>query len=169
MLPNRLRRLLPGHQSSAAWIKKAWDITSLLPGGAKIYSRFLAASIPYTGTIGAEFVDLEPGFALVRMRDRRALRNHLGSVHAIALCNLAEVTGNAALACALPEDARFIVTRLDMRYLKKARGTISATCHCAPNYGSERREVQLDVELHDEAGVLVARAALFTLIGPVKS
>ncbi len=168
MLPERLRDLLPGRQSSAAWIRKAWEIASMLPGGSKVYSRFLAASIPYTGSIGAEVVDLNPGFALVQMRDRRAVRNHLGSVHAIALCNLAELTGNAALASALPDDARFIVTRLDTRYLKKARGTITASCHCAPHFSSERQEVQLDVELRDDQGVLVAKAALYSLIGPAK-
>ena len=169
MLQDRLRALLPGARGSAAWIRRSWELASSVPGGRKIYNRFLGAAIPYTGSIGAEVLSLEDGFALVRMRDHRFVRNHLGSVHAIALCNLAELTGNAALASALPDDARFIVTRLDMRYLKKARGAITASCHTQPSFTSERQEVPLSVELHDEDGVLVARADLYSLIGPLKS
>ncbi len=60
------------------------------------------------------------------MRDRRAVRNHLDCVHAIALANLAELAGNVALAYSLPDDARFIVSGMEIEYVKKARGTITA-------------------------------------------
>lgn len=154
---------------SAAWIRKAWDALSGLPGGCKVYSRLLGQVIPYTGSIRAEVRDLQPGFALVQMRDRPHLRNHLGSLHAIALSNLAELTGNAALAASLPDDARFIVTRLDIRYLKKARGTITGTCHCPPQLSNEKRELELAVELRDPEEQLVATATLYSLVGPTKS
>jgi acyl-coenzyme A thioesterase PaaI-like protein len=167
MLPERLQALLPNANSSAVWIRKAWEVLSPLPGGRKIYSRLLATAIPYTGSIRAEVVDLQPGFALVRLRDRRSVRNHVESIHAIALCNLVELTGNAALACSLADDARFIVTRLDMRYLKKARGTISGVCHCPPELSSERRELELKVELRNEQDELVATGTLTTLVGPL--
>ena len=60
------------------------------------------------------------------MADRRAVRNHLDCVHAIALANLAELAGNVALVYSLPDDARFIVSGMEIEYLKKARGTITA-------------------------------------------
>ena len=60
------------------------------------------------------------------MADRRAVRNHLDCVHAIALANLAELAGNVALAYSLPDDARFIVSGMEIEYLKKARGMITA-------------------------------------------
>ena len=54
------------------------------------------------------------------------MRNHLDCVHAIALANLAELAGNVALVYSLPDDARFIVSGMEIEYLKKARGTITA-------------------------------------------
>lgn len=167
MLPSSLMSKLQ-LGDSAAWIRKAWDTLEGVPGGRALYSRMLGVAIPYTGSIRAEVQQLSPGFARVELPDRRSVRNHLSSVHAIALCNLAELTGNAALAYSLPDDARFIVKRLDTRYLAKARGTISATCHCPENLTNERREFELHVQMHDRDGQLVAEATLTTLVGPVK-
>jgi acyl-coenzyme A thioesterase PaaI-like protein len=102
------------------------------------------------------------------MRDRYRVRNHLQSVHAVALVNLAELTGNLALAYSLPDDARFIVAGLSIDYLKKARGTIRGVCDCPVPETSERREYEVVVSLRNEAGEEVARATLRSLVGPKK-
>lgn len=154
--------------TSVRWIRTLWDQLSPLPGGNQVFSRLLGMRIPYTGSIKPEVLRLAPGYASVQMRDRRALRNHVNSVHAVALMNLAELTGNAALAYSLPEDARFIVTELSMRYLKKARGTIAARCQCTPVTSNERQAYPLEVQLFDPQGDLVAVATLQTLVGPIK-
>src|SRR5690606_20099926 len=97
-----------------------------LPGGPKLFDAFMAQNIPYTGSIRAEVEVLRAGYAKVFLKDRPAVRNHLASIHAAALANLAEYAGNLALAYSLPDDARFIVKTLHVEYLKKARGTLSA-------------------------------------------
>ena len=111
--------------------------------------------------------DFERGQARVRLVQRRAIENHLGSIHAIALANLAELTGNLALAYAMPDDARFIVTSLAIDYVKKARGSIEAICKCTPPDSSERREYPLEVHISDAHGALVASAHIRTLVSPV--
>jgi acyl-coenzyme A thioesterase PaaI-like protein len=161
--PQRLRSMGAG-----AWIREGWKHLSGIPGGRRVFSRLLGIGIPYTGSIHAEVLALEPGYAKVALDDRRAVRNHLDSIHAIALTNLGELTGNLALVCALPDDGRFIVTKLSIEYKKKARGRIIAECRCEPPTSTERREYELSVTLRDASETVVAQVVLTTLVGTTR-
>jgi len=162
--PERLRTMGVG-----AWIREGWRGLHGLPGGRRLFSRLLGLAIPYTGSIGAEVLALEPGYAKVALGDRRAVRNHLDSIHAIALANLGELTGNLALVSALPDDGRFIVTKLAIEYKKKARGRLVAECRCEPPTSTERREYELLVTIRDAHEVVVASVVLTTLVGTTRS
>lgn len=161
--PRRLRAMGPG-----AWIRQGWQRLNTIPGGRRVFSRLLGLAIPYTGSIGAEVLALEPGYARVALDDRRAVRNHLSSIHAIALTNLGELTGNLALVVALPDDGRFIVTKLSIEFKKKARGRIVAECRCEPPTSTERREYELFVTLRDSSDAVVATVVLTTLVGTTR-
>lgn len=150
-------------------IRDLWDRMSSVPGGRTLFSRAVGLMAPYTGTIRAKVVALERGRSEVRMADRWAVRNHLRSVHAVALANLAELTGNVALAYSMPDDARFIVAGMDLDYVKKARGTITGRCECPVPETNERHEYRVPVTLHDPSGDVVVRATLRTLVGPKRS
>lgn len=150
-------------------IREAWDRLSRVPGGKSLFSKGIGLAAPYTGTIGAHVEVLTTGHSEVTLRDRRSVRNHLDCVHAIALCNLAELAGNVALAYSMPDDARFIVAGLSIDYLKKARGTIRAVVDCPVPTTSERKEYDVPVSMVDPSGQVVARATLKTLVGPKKS
>jgi hypothetical protein len=103
----------------------------------------------------------------VELADRRRVRNHLDSIHAVALMNLAELSTGLALNTALPDDARAILVRLTIEYVKKARGTLTSACDLAPVASSERREVEVAAEIRDAQGEVVARAAALWLVGRV--
>lgn len=163
-----LARLLPNIEKSGNPIREAWNRLHALPGGAQMFSRLVGMLAPYTGSIGAQVVELEAGRSRVILRDRRGVRNHLRSIHAVALANLAELTGNIVVAYSLPDDARFIVTGMSITYHKKARGTLTGTCEIDVPRSSERVEIQVPVTISDEAGDVVARATLHTLVGPKK-
>jgi acyl-coenzyme A thioesterase PaaI-like protein len=150
------------------FVRAAWDRLHGLPGGKRVFSSMIGRAAPYTGTIGSRVVELARGHSRVELTDRKAVRNHLRSVHAVALVNLAELTGNVAVAYSLPDDARFIVAGLEIAYLKKARGTITGVCDVDVPQTSERHEMPVVVDMLDSSGDVVARATLRTLIGPKK-
>lgn len=150
-------------------IRYAWDRLSGIPGGKVLFSKLIGRAAPYTGTIDARVRSLAEGRSEVTLRDRRSVRQHLQSIHAIALANLAELAGNVALAYSLPPDARFIVAGMSIEYTKKARGTIRAIGECPAIVSSDEREYEVVVRMQDDAGDEVARATLRTLVGPKKN
>lgn len=149
-------------------IRAQWDRLSPLPFGKTLFSFLMGRVVPYTGTIGARVEELRPGHATVTLRDRRRVRNHLGSVHAVALLNLGEVTSGLALVYALPPEARSILKGLSMEYHKKARGTLVATCDAPVPEGSREREYELEAVIRDGEGDVVATATARWLVGPRK-
>ena len=147
-------------------VRPLWDRLVRLPGGPRMFSFLLGRLAPYTGSIRPRVLELRDGYARVAMRDRRAVRNHLRSIHAIALMNLAEVATGLALLYGLPGSSRAILTGLSITYVKKARGPLTAEATAvAPPSGVET-EVEIDTEIVDEGGEVVARATARWLVGP---
>jgi acyl-coenzyme A thioesterase PaaI-like protein len=163
-----LRKLLPlgKLEGNVNLIKQAWNVLSVMPGGKAIFSRLVGTMAPYSSTIHAQITVLRTGYAEATMADRRAVRNHLDCVPAIALVNLAELAGNVAVAYSMPDDARFIVSGLEIEYVKKARGTITAIGEPPAVKTNARAAYDVPVTLRDAKGADVARAVLHTLIGP---
>lgn len=147
-------------------VRAAWDRLEKIPGGRHVFSRLIGRLAPYTGTLGAVVRELGDGYARVTLDDRKAVRNHLSCVHAVALANLVELTGNLALAYSLPDDARFIVSGMSLDYVKKARGTITGECRIPPIQSSMRNEYDVPVTLKDPRGEVVVNGMLRTLVGP---
>jgi acyl-coenzyme A thioesterase PaaI-like protein len=161
-----LAKLLPRPNGQRNTLRVAWDVLSGVPGGKVVFSRLVGRMAPYTGSIHATVTVLRAGYAEVQMQDRRAVRNHLDCVHAIALANLAELAGNVALAYSLPDDARFIVSGMEIEYLKKARGTIVAVGEPPIPRTSQRAQFDVPVTLRDAGGDDVAKVILRSLVGP---
>lgn len=147
-------------------IRDAWLRLRRLPAGDRLFSWALGRMVPYTGSIGAVVRELSPGRARVELSDRRKVRNHLDSIHAVALMNLAEMSTGLALNTGLPDDARAILVRLTIEYVKKARGTLTSECAIELPATNERREVPVAAVIRDEAGEVVAKAEARWLVGP---
>ncbi len=145
---------------------RLWRALSPLPGGTWIFSRVLGFMVPYTGSIHPHVRMLEPGHARVEIGDRRALRNHLRSVHAIALSNLAEVTSGLAMLVGLPPNVRGIPISLSIQFRKKARGTLVGESAVTIPEVSDTVEHEVRASIRDGQGDVVAEATVRWRLAP---
>ena len=148
-----------------------WRRLSALPGGARLFSWLLGRAVPYSGSIRARVEELEPGRVRVRLADRRALRQHLGSVHAVALVNLGELATGLAMLTAIPPHLRGIVVRLEAEYRAKARGVLIAESSAAPPAEAQQAtdsEHWVETEIRDASDTVVAVVRALWRIGPRK-
>ncbi|HEX2717194.1 MAG TPA: DUF4442 domain-containing protein [Gemmatimonadaceae bacterium] len=153
----------------AATIRDLWHRFAPLPAGRWLFSRVLGRIVPYTGSIRPDVRELGPGGAVIALHDRRAVRNHLNSLHALALANLAELTTGLPLAFGVQPAARTILVSLTVDFVKKARGTVTATSSFPPPDATRDGEIEIPVEIRDAAGDVVTRARARWRYGPLPS
>jgi acyl-coenzyme A thioesterase PaaI-like protein len=158
-----MSRAAPGERLLSLWRQCA-----RLPFGRAIFGTVFGRMVPYSASIGASVLSLEPGHARLSLRDRRAVRNHLGSVHAVALTNLGELTSGLAMTSALPEGVRGIVLRIETEYRKKARGTLMAESRVSVPAVTGDTDFDVTAEIRDTSGEVVAEVRVKWRLGPVR-
>jgi acyl-coenzyme A thioesterase PaaI-like protein len=138
-------------------LKKIYDVLAPLPLGTWLVTRCFSLAAPYSGTVKPHIIELRDGFCHVSIKDRRRIRNHLRSVHAIALMNLGEMITGLPLTYTLPENARAILTHMEMDYKKKARGELHGYCRFKlEKEDYEQEDIELTGEIKDKQGDTVA-------------
>jgi acyl-coenzyme A thioesterase PaaI-like protein len=149
-------------------IIRTWNFLSKFPGGPFIFNKYLGYLIPYSGSISARVIELSSGSSRIELRERRAVRNHLGSVHAVALMNLGELASGLALITSIPQDARAILVKYSINFIKKARGTLTAQSRCDRILSADPRDIELGAEIRNEQGEKVAQVTATWKVGPKK-
>lgn len=130
--------------------------TTRLPGGKRLFSLMFARQAPYFGTIRPLVHDLRPDFCEVRFSKRRAVENHIGTVHVIAICNALEAAMGAMAEASVPQDMRWIPKGMDLTYPAKADTDIRATAEVAPGAWRNGPAVPVTVKaLRDDDTVVV--------------
>lgn len=158
---------MPRSESAGSRLLSTWDTLSRLPAGHWLFTQVIKRTVPYSGSVNPRVEALEPGYARVSITQRRRLEQHLGSIHAIALMNVAEFASGTAMMTALPDGYRGIVTKISMEYFKKGRGTVTATSRPVLPTPLVEGEYDFVSDVMDESGSLVARATVRWKLGPV--
>lgn len=140
---------------------------SRLPAGRWLFSRAVCLKAPYFASIAPRIDALAPSRCVVSFAHRRRVTNHIGTVHAIALCNAAELAAGLATEAGLPPAMRWIPKGMQVQYLARAVGRMTATARVAARLDAgEAREVPVEVEATDPRGTPVFRATVTMWISP---
>jgi len=123
--------------------------------------------VPYTGKLRARVITFDPGHVVVELRERRAVRNHLASVHAMALANAGELATGLAMLGALPPHVRGILIAFEIDFQKKARGILLAESRCDVPQVTDDQEYLAVATITDSARDTVATARATWRLGPV--
>ena len=138
------------------------------PLGTLLFSRALSFRAPYFSTIHPHITHLRSGYCRVEIKDRRSIRNHLGTIHAGALCTLSELVGGLAVEATLPVGLRWIPKEMAVQYIKKARGKL--VCECSVDLSVlQPGDIRVPLEIKDEAGDTVLNAAIVFYVSERKS
>ncbi len=147
-------------------VMRWWSRCDNLPAGRFLFSLALGLYIPYTRSIGARVAELRPGYARIELADRRRVRNHLNSIHAIALTNLGELTTGLAVFSSTRAEMRGILTAIRTEYSKKARGRLVAVAeYDLPEGIADDTPCEVEALIRDAAGDTVASVQATWLIG----
>src|ERR1700751_407573 len=138
---------------------RLYSLLQKRPLGKQLFSRAVTLRAPYFATIHPLIEDLAPGRCEVSIRNRRAVRNHIGTVHAIAMCNMCELAAGVMIDSSLPRGLRWIPRGMTVRYLKKAGTDLRATVEADFDFAQDfRGDVVLPVRVRDTAGQVVMEA-----------
>jgi acyl-coenzyme A thioesterase PaaI-like protein len=140
-----------------------------LPFGKKLFSLALCQQAPYFSTIAPRFETLEKGLVVVGMPERRAVHNHIGTVHALAMGNLCELAAGTMMEASLPRTHRWIPKGMDIQYLAKAESDLVARCAWTPVVSDVAEEVPVVVSVTDRAGTEVVRATIRMWVSPKRA
>ena len=89
------------------------------------------------------------------------MQNHIGTFHAIAMCNMAEVAAGVLAEVMTPATHRWIPKGMTVQYLKKAETSLRAiaTLPVATKF-AEARDLPVNVDVLDDNGEKVFNAVI---------
>ncbi|MCG7536447.1 MULTISPECIES: hotdog fold domain-containing protein [Pseudoalteromonas] len=141
-----------------------------LPFGNWLFSKAVCKRAPYFGTIKPKITHLSEGRITAQMPNRKAVHNHIGTVHAIAQCNLAELCAGVVTDASIPSKThRWIPKGMTVQYLKKADTDLRAEATIPlPRQWQDKEELIVPVEVFNSDGVKVFHADVTMYISAKK-
>ena len=108
---------------------KLLSITKYLPASARssILSKAFGKVVPYVGTTGVYYETVEPNQVVVSLNNTKAVQNHIGSIHAVAITLLAETATGFILGLNLPSDRVLLIKSYSVNFYRPIKkGQIAA-------------------------------------------
>lgn len=108
---------------------KLLSVTKYLPASARstILSKAFGKVVPYVGTTGVYYETVTPNQVVVSLNNNKAVQNHIGTVHAVAITLLAETATGFILGLNLPSDRILLIKSYSVNFYRPIKhGQIAA-------------------------------------------
>ncbi|MGM0564602.1 MAG: hotdog fold domain-containing protein [Pseudomonadota bacterium] len=139
-------------------ILKLYDRLQQYPLGKTLFTKAVCRQAPYFSTIRPLISSLRTNYCEVRIKKRRSVTNHINTVHAIAMCNMAELAGGLMTDVSIPRGARWIPSGMTVQYLKKAKTDLTAIADASGIDFTVTGDVVVPVDVKDTSGDIVFHA-----------
>ena len=138
-----------------------WQRLGRLPLGDRLFSVAFGRKAPYFASIRPRFTVVEPHHVELVIPDRRRVHNHLGTVHAIALCNGLEAAMGALAEVSIPRGRRWIPKAMEVSYTAKADSDITCIAETTPDqWTSDDPDLPVRVRGVREDGTVVIEGVI---------
>lgn len=128
--------------------------------GPENFSQMIGTVAPYFSTIDPKIVDLKPGFAELVLHNQKKVHNHIGTVHAIAMCNGAELLAGMVTDVTIPEGAKWLPIGMTVRYLAKAKTDLKMVTEAEGVDFSQPGDIVVPVAAYDADNTQVFTAEI---------
>lgn len=121
-------------------------------------TKAFTSQVRFAGTGAVQILELEEGRAVLQMKNRRKVQNHIGTIHATGMALLAESATGVALGMTLPDSRIPLLKSMHIDYVKRATGTLRAEATLPPEMrarvlNEDKGDFAVPVTVTDEAGV----------------
>ncbi len=157
-------------QQKENYLLNIYQKMTKLPFGGQLFSLFFARKAPYFQTIKPRITLLEANRCELTLKNRKAVQNHIGTVHAIALCNGLEMAMGALAEASIPSHLRWIPKGMNVVYTAKANSNIRVIASVEPN-AWQVGDVPIQVEAQRTDGTVVIRGEIIVYVSekPLKN
>ena len=93
---------------------------------ASALTTFFGKMVKFTGTTGIKIEELNEQRAVISLKNKKSVQNHIGSVHAVASILIAESASGYVVAMNIPDSSVPVIKTIKAEYVKRAKGDMKA-------------------------------------------
>ena len=86
----------------------------------------VGSQVKFAGTAKVEILEMSATCLRARIKNRKKVQNHIGSVHAAAMALLAESVTGLVVGMSVPDDRVPVIKSMKIDYVKRAKGDLEA-------------------------------------------
>jgi acyl-coenzyme A thioesterase PaaI-like protein len=141
-------------------VLRRWEKFRGVPGGSRLFSLAFSWKAPYFRSVRPRFVQVSPNYASLVLPKRRAVQNHIGTVHAIAVCNGLEAAMGALAEATIPSGKRWLPKGMEVAYLAKSTSDLTCSAETDPDAWTAGPDVPVQVKATRTDGTVVVQGTI---------